>query len=161
MELLNVLTEHGVVPRFDRAAVRAQFGRSSGGCRSMEHRDSGLLGITTKHLYFKGSQKSFRVRLEKIVSLEPYRNGIEIMRDTARAKLEVFKMRMFDAWFSVNLIDALLDRDDLTLSGPDAPTLDDLVDPAPDRRGPVRVRHQRSAMSDATLQTARRRTRDK
>ena len=90
----------------------------------MEQRDARLLGITTKHLYFKGSHTSFRVRLEKIVSFEPFRDGLQIMRDAARAKPEVFTMGTTDVWFAVDLINALLARD--------APTLDDIVNEIPD-----------------------------
>lgn len=99
---------------------------------SMEETDAGVLGVTTKHLYFKGSEKSFRVRLEKIVSFEPYRDGLGIMRDTASAKPEIFTMQPTDAWFSINLIEALLDVEDLKPPGPDAVTLDEIVDEAPD-----------------------------
>ena len=35
------------------------------------HSDSGLLGFTTKHLYFSGAKKKFRVRYDKIVDLSP------------------------------------------------------------------------------------------
>ena len=35
------------------------------------HADTGLLGLTTKHVYFAGSQKKFRVRYDRIVSFEP------------------------------------------------------------------------------------------
>ena len=95
---------------------------------SMERTDDGILGITTKHIYFAGSEKRFRVRLEKIVSFEPYADGLGIMRDTARAKPEIFLMPGQDAWAAVNLIDALLDADDPTPSKKDGPTLDDIVD---------------------------------
>ena len=101
---------------------------------SMEQRDAGLLGITTKHLYFKGSHTSFRVRLEKIVSFEPFRDGLGIMRDTASAKPEVFTMGTTDVWFAVNLINALLAIDDIELPGRDAPTLDDIVNEVPDEK---------------------------
>ena len=100
--------------------------------KSMEHTDSGVLGVTTKHIYFKGDEKSFRVRLEKIVSFEPYQDGLGIMRDTARAKPETFTMDPVDAWFSINLIEALLDIDDLKPPRRDALTLDDIVDETPD-----------------------------
>ncbi len=99
--------------------------------KSMEHTDSGMLGITTKHIYFTGAEKSFRVRLEKIVSFEPYQDGLGIMRDTARATPEAFTMGAADAWFSVNIIDALLDMDRIALPKSDAPTLDDIVDEEP------------------------------
>ncbi|MCY3801365.1 MAG: hypothetical protein OXG46_07280 [Chloroflexi bacterium] len=101
---------------------------------SMEHTDSGVLGVTTKHIYFKGSEKSFRVRLEKIVSFDPYQDGLGIMRDTASAKPEIFTMKPTDAWFSINLIEALLDIEDLKPPGPDAVTLDEIVDEMPDDR---------------------------
>ena len=101
---------------------------------SMEHTDSGVLGVTTKHIYFKGGEKSFRVRLEKIVSFDPYQDGLGIMRDTASAKPEIFTMKPTDAWFSINLIEALLDIEDLKPPGPDAVTLDEIVDEMPDDR---------------------------
>jgi len=65
--------------------------------------DNGLLAVTNKHLYFGGgSGKSFRVRLDKIVSFEPYSNGIGIHRDTATAKPESFVTG--DGWFTFNLV---------------------------------------------------------
>ena len=95
---------------------------------SMQHTDSGTLGITTKHIYFKGNGKSFRVRLEKIVSFDPYEDGLGIMRDTARAKPEIFRMGATDAWFLLNIIDAVMGMDSVTLPKAGAPTLDDIVD---------------------------------
>ena len=92
------------------------------------------MGITTKHLYFKGSHKSSRVRLEKIVSFEPFRDGLQIMRDAARAKPEVFTMGTTDVWFAVNLINALVGIEDVALPGRDAPTLDDIVNEVPDKK---------------------------
>ena len=176
MNLLNALSEHGLVPRFDRRAVRPPFnlmkseellwlfggtdyfeqitrrefrggslgvsfrvakgvyirpgafrGRSVESS-SMQHTDSGTLGITTKHIYFKGNSKSFRVRLEKIVSFDPYEDGLGIMRDTARAKPEIFRMGATDAWFLLNIIDAVMGMDSVTLPKAGAPTLDDIVD---------------------------------
>ena len=176
MNLLNTLSDHGVVPRWDRRAVRPPFnlmkseellwlfggadyleqvtqrefrggslgvsfrvakgvyirpgafrGRSVA-TSSMQHTDSGVLGITTKHIYFKGSSKSFRVRLEKIVSFDPYRDGLGIMRDTARAKPEVFRMGETDAWFLLNIIDAMMSMDRVKLPKAGDPTLDDIVD---------------------------------
>ena len=176
MNLLNILSEHGVIPRWDRRAVRPPFnlmkseellwlfggadyleqvtrrefrggslgvsfrvakgvyirpgafrGRSVA-TSSMQHTDSGVLGITTKHIYFKGNSKSFRVRLEKIVSFDPYRDGLGIMRDTTRAKPEVFRMGETDAWFLLNIIDAVMSMDRVKLPKAGDPTLDDIVD---------------------------------
>ena len=45
------------------------------------HQDTGLLGFTTKHIYFSGPKKKFRVRYDRIVDLEPYDGGFGIMKD--------------------------------------------------------------------------------
>ena len=63
--------------------------------------DAGLLGLTTKHLYFAGSRKKFRVRYDRIVSFEPYDNGFGIMQDAQTAIPEAF--RTGDGWFAYNL----------------------------------------------------------
>ncbi len=184
MTLLRSLVDEGVIPRYDRKAARAKFGRlpfnlmkseelmwvfpdveyreqvtrreyqgSSMGMSfkvakgvyvrpgtfkgravdstSMEHTDTGLLGVTTKHIYFKGAVKGFRVRLEKIVSFDPYKDGVGIMRDTARAKPEAFGMGASNAWFLVNVIEGILDMDDVALPKSGAPSLEDLVEEEP------------------------------
>ena len=96
--------------------------------KSMEHTDTGDFGITTKHIYFAGSRKKFRVRLEKIVSFDPYSDALGIMRDNARAKPEAFMMDGNSPFFAINILDALLDKEDITLPKGDSPTLDDIVD---------------------------------
>ena len=95
---------------------------------SMEYQDSGVLGITTKHIYFKGSGKSFRVRLEKVVSFDPYKDSLHIMRDTASAKPEAFTMGVFDVWFCVNVIDAIMGMDEAVLRKGDGPTIEDIME---------------------------------
>ena len=99
---------------------------------SMEHTDDGLFGITTKHIYFKGENKAFRVRLDKIVSLDPYQDGLGIMRDTARAKPEVFYMGEIPVWFTVNLIDAVQAMEDGVKLRASSPMFDEIVDEMPD-----------------------------
>jgi hypothetical protein len=66
------------------------------------HVDTGILAVTTKHIYFHGSTKSFRVRFDKIVSFTPYSNGIGIQRDASTAKPQVFVTG--DGWFTYNLL---------------------------------------------------------
>ena len=66
------------------------------------HADTGMLGVTTKHLYFHGDRERFRVRHDKIVSFEAYDDGIGIMRDNLRAKPEAFVTD--DGWFIYNLV---------------------------------------------------------
>ena len=65
------------------------------------HADTGLLGFTTKHLYFSGAKKKFRVRYDKIVDFEPFSDGFGIMRDAQTAKPQSF--RTGDGWFAFNL----------------------------------------------------------
>lgn len=99
---------------------------------SMEYQDSGVFGITTKHIYFTGSQKSFRVRLEKIVSFDPYKDALHIMRDTASARPEAFTLSAFEVWFCVNVIDAIMSMDDAVLRKGDGPTIEDIMENDPD-----------------------------
>ena len=65
------------------------------------HADTGMLGLTTKHIYFAGSRKRFRVRYDKIVAFEPFSDGSGIMRDTQTARPQTF--RTGDGWFAYNL----------------------------------------------------------
>lgn len=64
--------------------------------------DRGLLGVTTKHIYFHGDRERFRVRYDRIVSFEPFSDGLGIMRDNQRAKPESFVTG--DGWFIYNLV---------------------------------------------------------
>ena len=65
------------------------------------HQDTGLVGFTTKHIYFSGPKKKFKVRYDRIVDLEPYDDGFGIMKDNQTAKPQAF--RAADGWFSYNL----------------------------------------------------------
>ncbi len=66
------------------------------------HIDTGLLGITTKHIYFTGPLKSFRIKYIKIVSFELFSDGIGVHRDAQTAKPQLFTTG--DGWFTYNLI---------------------------------------------------------
>ena len=65
------------------------------------HQDTGLLGFTTKHIYFSGPKKKFRVRYDRIVDFEPFDDGFGLMRDAQTAKPQSF--RTGDGWFAFNL----------------------------------------------------------
>lgn len=62
----------------------------------------GLLVLTNKHLYFHGPRKSFRIAYSKIVSFEPYSDGIGITKDAANAKAQTFVNG--DGWFIYNVL---------------------------------------------------------
>ena len=80
------------------------FSGRSVASEAVTHADTGMLGITTKHLYFHGPVKRFRVRYDKIVSFEPYSDGLGFMRDNLRAKPETFTVGEDDGWFLYNLV---------------------------------------------------------
>ena len=65
------------------------------------HADTGLLGFTTKHLYFADARKKFRVRHDRIVSFDPCDDGFGIMHDAQSATPQTF--RTGDGWFPHNL----------------------------------------------------------
>lgn len=66
------------------------------------HIDTGWVVITNKNIYFAGSQKSVRIPYAKIVSFEPFSDGIGVMRDSATAKPQIFVTG--DGWFTYNLV---------------------------------------------------------
>ena len=66
------------------------------------HVDTGLFAVTTKHVYFAGDYKSFRIKYNKIVSFQPFYDGIGIQRDAASAKPQIFHTG--DGWFTYNLL---------------------------------------------------------
>ncbi len=100
---------------------------------SMQHQDTGNFGFTTKHIYFSGSKSSFRVRLDRVVSVRPFNEGLGIMRDGANAKLEIFATRnLSDIWFGVSLLDALTEIDESSLDVEDSSSLRDQLFPLSD-----------------------------
>lgn len=64
--------------------------------------DTGLLGVTNKHIYFAGPVKRFRIAYNKIVCFEPFSDGIGVQRDAQTAKPQSFQTG--DGWFAYNLI---------------------------------------------------------
>ena len=55
------------------------------------------LRLTTKHLYFAGEKRKSLVRYDRIVTFEPYHDGLGIMRDAQTAKPQSFITG--DGWF--------------------------------------------------------------
>lgn len=57
----------------------------------LETVDVGTVVLTDKHIYFEGEDKErFRVRLDKLVSVEPVADGLRFQRDGVRARPEAF-----------------------------------------------------------------------
>lgn len=72
---------------------------------AMERQDVGMIALTPKHLYFAGAQKSFRVPYVKIVTLKPYKDAIELVREGVTAKRQV--LHNLDGNFACDVIRAL------------------------------------------------------
>lgn len=66
---------------------------------------TGMLAITTKHLYFWSPNTAFKVPFSKLISLETFEDGIRIQRDGTTTKPQTFSG--IDGWFAANLISNL------------------------------------------------------
>lgn len=66
------------------------------------HVDRGILGVTTKHIYFAGSQKSIRINYDNIVTFKHYSDGIGVVQDTPASSPQEFVTS--DGWFTYNLV---------------------------------------------------------
>lgn len=69
-----------------------------------EHVDTGTLALTTKHLYFSGRRKKFRIRYDKVVSFDAYSDGIGVTRDAANARPQTFIVGQGEGWFLCNIV---------------------------------------------------------
>ena len=96
-------TSHGVSVRVARGLYYrpSAFRSRQVEWEETQRMDKGLLGLTTKHIYFAGARKRFRVRYDRIVTFEPYSDGLGIMRDAQTAKPQSFITG--DGWFVYNL----------------------------------------------------------
>ena len=67
----------------------------------------GSLIVTNKAVYFVSSSNTVKILISKIVSIEPYSDGISIIKDGVRAHPVYFVG--FDSWFIMNLLPLLTD----------------------------------------------------
>lgn len=96
-------TSHGVSIRLAKGLYYSprQFQSQTEEWQDTVHRDTGLLGLTTKHIYFRGPGKAFRWSYSKIVSIDYEYDSISYVPDLANAKPPIF--RIGDTWFPYNL----------------------------------------------------------
>lgn len=88
--------------------VYYRVGASKGNSVSYQYKDNmgrGFLVLTDKNLIFSGA-KSVKIPLKKILSITPYSDGIEIIKDGANARPYTFAH--FDPWFVINAIRLLV-----------------------------------------------------
>lgn len=69
--------------------------------------DNGILCTTSKHIYFKGASKGFKLPYKKILSLTPYSDGVGIQKDGVSSKPQSFITN--DGWFTYNLLTNLME----------------------------------------------------
>lgn len=112
-------TKREVVGRSAGASVRVMKGVSvrTGASRGtpvetdvLTPRGSGTFAISTKHVFFQG-ERSFRIPMAKIVSVQGSPEGLEIVRDRASAQPEYFGIVGSDAQFVADLIHLLPELD--------------------------------------------------
>ncbi len=61
----------------------------------------GTMLLTNKNLYFASGAKTLRIPYVKILSFEPFKDGLGIHRDAASAKPQIFVTG--DGWFTYNM----------------------------------------------------------
>ncbi len=66
------------------------------------HIGTGIVGLTTKHVYFSCPQKSFKIPFSKLIHIEAFSDGLGLQRDGASARPLFFKG--MDSWFIYNFI---------------------------------------------------------
>ena len=112
-------TKREVVGRSAGASVRVMKGVSvrTGASRGtpvetdvLTPRGSGTFAVSTKHVFFQG-ERSFRIPMAKIVSVQGSPEGLEIVRDRASAQPEYFGIVGSDAQFVADLIHLLPEVD--------------------------------------------------
>lgn len=69
---------------------------------NIEPISTGLLALTNKHLYFSSSLKNFRIKFDRIITIDQYTDAIGIQKEGVSSKPIVFKN--LDGWFCYNYI---------------------------------------------------------
>jgi hypothetical protein len=71
-----------------------------------EYVAKGLIAYTNQNIYFVSTNKTFKIPFKKIISVQPYDDGIGVQKDGISSKPQTFKG--IDGWFSYNLITNLI-----------------------------------------------------
>lgn len=62
----------------------------------------GIMVLTNKHIYFSSGLKNFRINYNKIITVDPYSDGVGVQKDGVSAKPQIFSN--IDGWFCYNFI---------------------------------------------------------
>ena len=69
---------------------------------------TGLVALTNKHIYYASAVKNFKVTYSKLVTIEPYEDGIGFQKDGVSSRPQI--LRGLDGWFTYNLISNLYEN---------------------------------------------------
>ncbi len=69
---------------------------------TLDKQGIGYFILTNKNIIFYSQTKSTKIPYKKIIAVTPYSDGIEIQKDAATAKREIYQG--FDSWFTVNFL---------------------------------------------------------
>lgn len=67
---------------------------------------SGSVVLTNKNFYFLASNKNFKIQYNKILTVNPYEDGVGIQKDGLNNKHQIF--RGLDGWFTYNFISNII-----------------------------------------------------
>jgi hypothetical protein len=71
-----------------------------------EYVAKGIIAYTNQNIYFVSANKTFKIPYKKIISVQPFDDGIGIQKDGVSSKPQTFKG--IDGWFSYNLLTNLI-----------------------------------------------------
>jgi hypothetical protein len=71
----------------------------------MQHIANGITCITEKNVYFASTIKNFKIPYKKLLTIDPYEDGIGLQKDGSTAKPIILKG--IDGWFTYNVISNL------------------------------------------------------
>lgn len=71
----------------------------------MKYISMGDFIVTNKNLYFISPSKNLKIQMDKILTMEPYEDGIGLQKDGTTAKPQVYKN--LDGWFIYNVVSYL------------------------------------------------------
>ncbi len=108
--------------------VSVRVGRSAGTPVEYEEvvaRGAGDLAVSTRHVFFRGDRRSFRIHMNKVVSVGCGDDYVEVIRDRASGMPEYFAgLSAGDARFAAELIDSVT-VSDWGRSGPEVVSAED------------------------------------
>lgn len=88
-------------------------------------RGAGDLAVSTRHVFFRGDRRSFRIHMNKVVSVGCGDDFVEVVRDRASGLPEYFVgLSVTDARFAAELIDSVT-VSDWGRSGPEVVSVND------------------------------------